>query len=49
MSRVKYLQLVVLHQDLLLLVTHRATMSWDGGKRPGLRVKRFEMLSRLLL
>lgn len=42
----KYLQLIVLNQDLLLLVTHGATMSWGGGKCSGLRVGRLEILSR---
>lgn len=42
----KYLQLIVLNQDLLLLVTHGATMSSGGGKCCGLRVGRFEILSR---
>lgn len=52
-SHVKYLQSIVLNQDLLLLVTHGATMSWDGGKCSGLKsdskVKRFEILPRPLL
>lgn len=45
----KYLKLIVLNRDLLLLVTQGVTMSWGGGKCSGLRVRRFEILSRALI
>lgn len=45
----KYLQLRIPKQDLLLLVTHGAMLSWDAGKYSGLRIRRSEVLSRLLL